>query len=97
VSVTETELTLGGTTQDWELPVCEIVVVVAKAFCEPNETRQRKAKKAEYLALTDSLRTMDYLLTLEGPRLKPNTMFKKNSRAVMCRFYAIKNPYLTEN
>ena len=60
---TETELTLGGTTQDWELPVYEIVAVVAKAFCEPNETRQRIAKKAECLALTDSLRIMDYLLT----------------------------------
>jgi hypothetical protein len=28
--VTETEVTLGGTVQDWELPVYETVVVVAK-------------------------------------------------------------------
>lgn len=59
VRVTETELTLGGTTQDWELPVYEIVAVVAKAFCETNRTRQRATRRAEYPALFGNLGVMD--------------------------------------
>ena len=50
---------MGGTTQDWELPVCEIVVVVANEFCEAEGTRQRATRRTEYPALFGNLGVMD--------------------------------------